>query len=280
SYNQPTDLQEVVLVTLSSLMLKSLDQLGGCKALRICILADNFLTRIDPLVECVHLVKLDLRGNQVGMFCVLCQIVCLPGSSFWSNLKDLQVLNLHDNNMVSKKNITGLSGCPRLSALTLYDTPLSLKVSYRHCVINSIWTLKALDNHVISDEEIMEDWHLPSKFRAKAPQFCVNLYPQLKLDSYKNEIKVVHGIMAEINRIQAIYSPVLIIQKWIRGSLVRKLISASTPASPPSLGIARRSWIQEHQDGQLHQVSLNICFLFQFPHISDLESLFSVTISL
>ncbi|KAK1801008.1 hypothetical protein P4O66_004669 [Electrophorus voltai] len=83
--------------------------------------------------------------------------------------------------MVSKKNITGLSGCPRLSALTLYDTPLSLKVSYRHCVINSIWTLKALDNHVISDEEIMEDWHLPSKFRAKAPQFCVNLYPQLKL---------------------------------------------------------------------------------------------------
>ncbi|XP_035377829.1 leucine-rich repeat and IQ domain-containing protein 3 isoform X2 [Electrophorus electricus] len=172
--------------------------------------------------------------------------------------------------MVSKKNITGLSGCPRLSALTLYDTPLSLKVSYRHCVINSIWTLKALDNHVISDEEIMEDWHLPSKFRAKAPQFCVNLYPQLKLDSYKNEIKVVHGIMAEINRIQAIYSPVLIIQKWIRGhltrrrlgrcgcvlpwrSLVRKLISASTPASPPSLGIARRSWIQEHQDGQLHQ---------------------------
>uniref|UniRef100_A0A3B4EGA9 Uncharacterized protein n=1 Tax=Pygocentrus nattereri TaxID=42514 RepID=A0A3B4EGA9_PYGNA len=67
-YISTMDLQDVVLVNLSSLLLKSLDQLGCCKALKICILADNFLTRIDPLVECVRLVKLDLKGNQVGLY--------------------------------------------------------------------------------------------------------------------------------------------------------------------------------------------------------------------
>lgn len=59
------DLKDIVMVRLSGLLLKSLDQIGSCRALRICVLADNFLTRIDALMECTCLVKLDLKGNQV-----------------------------------------------------------------------------------------------------------------------------------------------------------------------------------------------------------------------
>uniref|UniRef100_A0A672LKQ7 Leucine-rich repeats and IQ motif containing 3 n=1 Tax=Sinocyclocheilus grahami TaxID=75366 RepID=A0A672LKQ7_SINGR len=169
-------LEDMLMVRLSSLLLKSLDQIGSCRALRICILADNFLTRIEALMECTHLVKLDLKGNQ---------IVQLPDASCWSHLKELQLLYLHDNNMSTWNNIKGLLGCLNLTALTLSDTPLSLKKNYRHCLVNNIWSLKALDNFVISDEEIIQNWSLPFRFKA-------------------------------------FYSPTLIIQRWIRGHLIRK----------------------------------------------------------
>ncbi|XP_017573289.1 leucine-rich repeat and IQ domain-containing protein 3 [Pygocentrus nattereri] len=257
------DLQDVVLVNLSSLLLKSLDQLGCCKALKICILADNFLTRIDPLVECVRLVKLDLKGNQ---------ITDLPSASFWSSLKNLQLLNLHDNNLAERRNITALSSCPKLTALTLYGTPLSLKQNYRHCVVNSIWSLKALDSRVISDEEIVEKCHLPSKFKAAAPHFCVNLYPSSKTDLYKAEMKALQGMIAVINQIQANYCPILIIQKWIRGHLTRRSLGlcrtprplrvtqrqvtpASTQLTSRSPETTRSSWIKKCKTEQL---SLNL----------------------
>ncbi|KAF4110140.1 hypothetical protein G5714_009392 [Onychostoma macrolepis] len=207
------DLKDILMVRLSSLLLKSLDQIGSCRALRICILADNFLTRIEALMECTRLVKLDLKGNQ---------IVQLPDASCWSNLKELQLLYLHDNNMSTRNNIKGLSGCLNLTALTLYDTPLSLKKSYRHCLVNSIWSLKALDNFVISDEEIIQNWSLPIQFKAMNQHFCVSLYPSTKSDSFEIEMKATYKIISDINRIQAVYSPTLIIQRWIRGHLIRK----------------------------------------------------------
>ncbi|XP_030640243.1 uncharacterized protein lrriq3 [Chanos chanos] len=211
--SKETDLQDIVMVRLSSLLLKNVQKLGCCRSLRICILADNFIAKIDALVECVHLVKLDLKGNQIKQ---------LPDAVFWSQLKELQLLNLHDNSMSTQDNITGLSGCSRLSALTLYNTPVSLKGQYRHFLVNVIWSLKALDNYVISDEEIIEDRHQPMKFKSKSRHFYVNLYPASKADSFKTEIKTVHQIIAKINRIQAMYSPTLIIQRWIRGYLTRK----------------------------------------------------------
>lgn len=207
------DPEDVVMVRLSSLLLKSLDQIGSCRALRICILADNFLTSIGALMACTHLVKLDLKGNQ---------IVQLPDASCWSHLKELQLLYLHDNNMSTWNSINGLSGCLNLTALTLYDTPLSLKKNYRHCLVNNIWSLKALDNFVISDEEIIQNWSLPFKFKAMNQHFCVSLYPSTKSDSFETEMKAVYKIITEINRIQAFYSPTLIIQRWIRGHFVRK----------------------------------------------------------
>ncbi|KAG9270110.1 leucine-rich repeat and IQ domain-containing protein 3 isoform X1 [Astyanax mexicanus] len=252
------DLKDILLVNLSGLLLKNLDQIGSCKALKICILANNFLTKIDPLIECVSLVKLDLKGNQ---------ITHLPSASFWSNLKDLQLLNLHDNTIADRSNISALSGCPRLTALTLYDTPLSLKRNYRHCVVNSLWSLKALDHHVISDQEIVENWCLHPKFKTMASHFSVNLYPPLNVDSYQNELKMVHELIVKINHIQANYCPILIIQKCIRGHLTRRSLGLHqihwprrvlernvTPVSTqltPHSPEANTSWIKKCKTDQL-----------------------------
>ncbi|CDQ65363.1 unnamed protein product [Oncorhynchus mykiss] len=217
-----TDPQQVVMVNLSCLLLKNLDNVGSCRSLRVCILADNFISTIDALITCVHIVKLDLKGNQITQ---------LPGVVFWDSLRRLQLLHLHDNNIGTRKNIEGLSGCPNLTALTLYDTPLSLKGNYRHCIINSIWSLKALDNFVVSDEEIIENWILPLHFKTLCHHFYLNLYPAAKMGPYQSEMRAIHKIISEVNRIQSVYSPTLIIQRWIRGHLTRKRLGL-VPAVP------------------------------------------------
>ncbi|TRY83214.1 hypothetical protein DNTS_014149 [Danionella cerebrum] len=198
------DLKDIVMVSLNNLLLKSVTQVASCIALRVCVLADNFLTKIEPLMECIHL------------------IVQLPEASRWSELTELQLLYLHDNNMSTWSHVKGLSACLNLAALTLWDTPLSLKKNYRHCLVNNVCSLKALDNFVISDEEIIQNWSLPFRFKAMKQHFCVGLYPSIKSDSFEAEMKAVCQIIAVINRIQAFHSPTLVIQRWIRGHLIRK----------------------------------------------------------
>uniref|UniRef100_A0A4W5R2E5 Uncharacterized protein n=1 Tax=Hucho hucho TaxID=62062 RepID=A0A4W5R2E5_9TELE len=98
---------EGVHINCSSLLLKNLDNRECCRSFRVCILVDNFIAKIDSLIACL--------------------------------------LHLHDNNMGTRKNIEDLSGCPNLTALTLYDKPP---------------VLKGLRITLISDEEIIENWKL------------------------------------------------------------------------------------------------------------------------
>ncbi|KAG2461907.1 LRIQ3 protein, partial [Polypterus senegalus] len=92
-------------------------------------------------------------------------------------MKSLQILILHDNAIGKEQNTECLSKCPGLIALTLFDNPVSLRKNYRHSIVNTIWSLKALDNYVISDEEIIEDWTLPQKFRAQNKKLFIDLCP-------------------------------------------------------------------------------------------------------
>ncbi|XP_033883495.3 leucine-rich repeat and IQ domain-containing protein 3 [Acipenser ruthenus] len=217
------ELQDIVMVKQTSLRLKNLNNIEYCRSLKICILANNYITKIEALSNCHELVKLDLHGNQITQ---------LPGSYFWDGMKNLQFLNLHDNAIGN--NIQFLSSCQSLIGLTLYDTPLSLRESYRHCIINSIWSLKALDNYVVSDEEIIEDWSLPQKFKAQTPNLFVDLCPVTKMESFTDEMKMVKDIISKINYTLAFYSPVLIIQRWIRGHLTRKRLGkVSWDPRPP-----------------------------------------------
>ncbi|XP_004679575.1 PREDICTED: leucine-rich repeat and IQ domain-containing protein 3 [Condylura cristata] len=208
------DQKDFVFVKFNGLHLKSMENLQSFVSLRICIFSNNFITDIHPLQSCIKLIKLDLHGNQIKS---------LPDTKFWSRLKNLKLLYLHDNGFVKLKNICTLSACPNLIALTMFDCPVSLKKGYRHVLVNSIWSLKALDNHVISDEEIIQNWHLPERFRTCNHRLYFNFCPALKKGStYETEFNDVRYIIAKINTILAHNSPVLIVQRWTRGFLVRK----------------------------------------------------------
>ncbi|XP_078264231.1 leucine-rich repeat and IQ domain-containing protein 3-like isoform X2 [Rhinoraja longicauda] len=206
------ELKEIVVVNMSACYLINLGYLTNCRALRICILPGNYISKIDALSNCPNLIKLDLHSNHITE---------LPDEFFWRDMKCLEVLYLHDNIIGEMCSVEALSGCPRLSVLTLFDSPISVLPTYRHFVANKIWSLKALDNFVIADEELMEDELNNFHYRALSHQF--RIYPPIppQISTWRSELDNVHKLVGTINNILAHHSPVHIIQRWVRGHLTR-----------------------------------------------------------
>ncbi|XP_051021742.1 leucine-rich repeat and IQ domain-containing protein 3 [Acomys russatus] len=248
------DQKDFVFVKYNGLHLKSMENLQSCISLRVCILSNNFITDIQPLQSCIKLIKLDLHGNQIKT---------LPDRKFWSGLKNLKLLYLHDNGFSKLKNICVLAACASLIGLTMFDCPVSLKKGYRHVLVNSIWPLKALDHHVISDDEIIQNWHLPERFRMFNHRLFFNVCPALtKGTTYEDETKNIKRIISRINGILAHNSPVLIVQRWIRGYIVRKRMRPYFIYKRPQEKLIRvlaTQWIcigRRHEDSFLEDVFL------------------------
>ncbi|XP_066922316.1 uncharacterized protein [Clytia hemisphaerica] len=209
---------DVVYLSAASQHLQQVSLLDLCERLEICDLSNNFIDDIGALRWCHNLFFLDVHSNQLSS---------LPGKKFWSSLPKLSLVYLHDNAFSRVEEIKYLSHSPSLSSLTLYDSPVSLKKNYRHCVVNAVWTLKALDGHVVSDEEIIEDADftenfkpLKKQFRYQSP-FC-SKKPKERRRPTHNEFKLlIKEELSKINTIQSKYCPVLILQRCIRGFLVR-----------------------------------------------------------
>nr|CAB3260801.1 uncharacterized protein LOC100176074 [Phallusia mammillata] len=169
SNQQTRSLKEIEYIHLTNFHVRSLGHIQSCRHLRVCILHNNYLTRFNALENCPCLIRLDLHSNQITK---------LPDEQFWEKMESLQVLNLHDNGIGKLESVQALSACPSLVALTLYDTPLSLKHNYRHHTVNTIWSLKAIDHHVVGDEEIIEDAIFSKRFIALNPALMVDLCPK------------------------------------------------------------------------------------------------------
>ncbi|XP_072505947.1 leucine-rich repeat and IQ domain-containing protein 3 isoform X2 [Notamacropus eugenii] len=209
------DGEESFLLHLHGSHLCGLDASQCSSSLRICILSKNYLIDMSPLQSCTKLIKLDLHSNQIRI---------VPDKRFWCEMKELKLLYLHDNSFVKLKNVCSLSACPNLMALTLYDCPVSLKKGYRHVIVNSIWSLKILDRYVISDEEVIENWPLPERFKAFNRRLFHDIAPVIIKDTnYEKEMLQVNDIISKINEIVAHNSPVTILQRWIRGHLTRRI---------------------------------------------------------
>nr|KAF6382769.1 leucine rich repeats and IQ motif containing 3 [Pipistrellus kuhlii] len=236
------DQKDFVFVKFTGLHLKSIEGLKYCISLTVCIFSNNFITNISPLQYCIKLVKLDLHGNQVKS---------LPDVNFWSRLKQLKLLYLHDNGFAKLKNVCMLSACPSLIALTMFDCPVSLKKGYRNVLVNSIWSLKALDHHVISDEETFQNFHLPERFKTYNHRLFFNFCSALKKGStYEDEIDNIQFVISKINVIRAHNSPILIIQKWIRGFLIRKhlsLVSLYRKRKEKFIRECKKKWADKHK---------------------------------
>lgn len=213
---RPTKLLDVVFLEFPSKRLSNISAIDLCERLVICNLSGNYLKDMSPLRWCVHLYYLDLHSNQ---------LTCLPDYKCWEALKKLHVLYLHDNGIGKLEELKDLSHSPHLVHLTLYDTPISLKKNYRHCVVNAVWSLKALDFCVISDEEIIEDANFSQRFKPMQPHFKFKPFflPSNEEGglSFRTSILHIRRNIATVNKIQAKHCPVLVMQRVIRGHLIR-----------------------------------------------------------
>ena len=122
------------------------------------------------------------------------QIATVPGRGFWACLRHLAVLYLHDNPIGDVDVLDMMSASVSVEVLTLYDTPLSLRHSYRHHVVNTLCSLKALDRRVISDEEVIEDAVFTGRFRAVDPVFAMNLCPAPVSSSLVTSVQFINSV--------------------------------------------------------------------------------------
>lgn len=213
SVGEKCHLEDISYLNVTRICLHTVKTIDLCTRLRICVLHSNYISTFDSLFYCRELVFLDLHRNQISK---------LPGHKFWASLTNLKAVFLHDNSISELGNVHYMAASPSISILTLYDTPLSLRPNYRHHVVNSLWSLKSLDNYVISDEEIIEDSSFGGRFAPLQPSFYVKLFCSLTKEStYEEAAKEVNRLIAEVNKVQAKYCPVLIIQRCIRGHLAR-----------------------------------------------------------
>lgn len=213
SVGEKCHLEDISYLNVTRICLHTVKTIDLCTRLRICVLHSNYISTFDSLLYCRELVFLDLHRNQISK---------LPGHKFWASLTNLKAVFLHDNSISELGNVHYMAASPSISILTLYDTPLSLRPNYRHHVVNSLWSLKSLDNYVISDEEIIEDSSFGSRFAPLQPSFYVKSFCSLTKEStYEEAAKEVNRLIAEVNKVQAKYCPVLIIQRCIRGHLAR-----------------------------------------------------------
>ena len=235
------ELEAVDVLNFPKIKLITLKCLPNFKNLTILRLPNNFLSKINEIQYLENLIWLDLHSNQIQSF---------PRNRyFWRNLQNLLVLNLHENLFESYLDIQSVSAIKNLTALTVFNTPMSVDnaiqiniknnknvVNYRHQLVNSCFNLKALDHHIVSDEEIIEHLVIDSKFskfktlsenlRISLCSKCEviedandqNLRDKIENQTYSDLQKILDEIDLKIKHV----SPVQIIQRWTRGFLARK----------------------------------------------------------
>ena len=231
-----------VALDLRELALQDIEEIATCRALRVCLLGANLLSQVGSAIfNCRRLQKLDLSGNG---------LTTLPPKTDWANLSDLLILYLHDNHLAALPAAGELIGCAMLLRLTLYGNPLAKHPSYRHYCVNTLISLRALDLHVISDEELIEGATFSDSFGTKCvaselPVFAPPLAPpegQGAAGPEPNDTALLANVQQEIRALNAAHarlSPVLRLQAAARAAGARRRVRAlreSLGASPPGRG--------------------------------------------
>jgi len=170
------DLEEIRVISLRNKELTScLRMLSQCPNLAIAYLQGNRLHLQDMmyLQTLQNLKKIDLSHNNIS---------ALPsGGNVFKNLINLRFLYLHNNRITKWSDIQSLTALPIAMHVTLYSNPVCQVPGYRYYLVNSIPSLLALDNHIITDEERIEDASFGYRYRA------LNEYMKLHIPDYARE---------------------------------------------------------------------------------------------
>ena len=142
----------------------------------------------------------------------------------FSGLSQLKFLYLHNNNISNWSDIQSLVSLPEIMHLTLFSNPVCSIPGYRHFLVNSVTSLLALDNFVITDEERIEDASFGYRFRG------LNEFMKLHIPDYTKEKSAeqhLFNLEVDIYRLRRIFernSPSILIQSLYRGYRSRNYV--------------------------------------------------------
>jgi hypothetical protein len=137
---------------------------------------------------------------------------------------NLKFLYLHNNKISKWADIQSVTGLPSVIHLTLYSNPVCTVPGYRHFLVNSLKSLLALDNHVITDEERIEDASFGYRYRA------LNEFMKIHIPEYPREKSAeqhLFNLEVDIYRLRRIFernSPSIMIQSVFRGFRQRHMV--------------------------------------------------------
>lgn len=181
--------------------------------------------------------KLDLSNNKVDE---------LPDA--FQLLPALQILYLHQNQIVDWSNLERLKSLPRILHITLFSNPIVNRPGYRHYVVNSLPTLIALDLHVITDEERCDDIAKRPRFRTLSTGMSFRMPSGMA--SLTNPVLQTQELNRHIQVLRRQYEkncPSVLIQRNFRGFLQRckfqNLVAVRGHAAS-RIGAVFRGWVE------------------------------------
>ena len=203
------------------ILLFSLKSAPSCGLVRFINLSHNDMRHrpLDFLVFMPLLIKVDLS---------YCNITSLPKAQVFAGMKDLKIVYLHHNLIAEPKEIEKFHSNSQLTYLTIFDNPIASIPGIRYQISQKLWSLKALDFHIITDMERLgkpptseeEEKHaLTAKTKLRWPTYSESNF-SLTEPQIINAIRVEE--LGNINYLFEINSPVVKIQRVYRGHFVRK----------------------------------------------------------
>lgn len=184
--------------------------------LSVLHMPDVGLTEIDERITYFKNLKfLNMSFNEIEE---------VPGSSFWKELTELEFLYLNNNKISRLGNALCIRNAPSLTHLSLHDNPVEQTEGYRHIMLNKITTLVELDDMVAADEEFIEGIEYPERFAAFEDRMRLttdNSLLKKKDTTYEELLDFIKKTSVETHKILSHNSPITIIQKVIRGFIIR-----------------------------------------------------------
>ncbi|OWZ16818.1 hypothetical protein PHMEG_0009338 [Phytophthora megakarya] len=189
---------------------------GGFNFVVVLNLQQNVLRDLEPILGMARTLRvLNVSQNELAK---------LPSVAFWSQFRCLSICFLSQNALKTWADVHGLEACAgSLLWLTLTDNPLMLLKNARSFVVNKLPFLKALDNFVTTDQEVIQHALPNARFNALAPRLSItHLRMPLEFETDDAALLYVREVETAVTGIFADNSPSVRAQKLVRGYLSRR----------------------------------------------------------
>ncbi|OQS05460.1 L-allo-threonine aldolase, partial [Thraustotheca clavata] len=144
----------------------------------------------------------------------------LPGHEFWREFHSLKVLDISDNFIPKWKDLEGIEALFNIVLLRVSGNPIASLQNYRSVFVNRIPQLKGLDDHVITDEERIQNANFAPRYNSLHPLMLITEWRKWENKPKVPDFTIISSLNQSLSLIKRQYecnSPVIRLQRQYRG---------------------------------------------------------------